>query len=766
MKGDPASRAQVLDHSRTVASTPSDARAAVSAVPHDPRSAREDLLGLALSIKEELRRRFARGDRPAVSEYLERFPELRADRERILSLLYEEYCLREEAGDAIDPEQFCQRYGSWRDSLASQLRYHRELSQMVSLPRRPVRFPEPGERILWFSLERILGSGGAGRVFLARDATLGGKRLALKLASDRSEEASLQGRLDHPHIMPVTLVEHDPETDLRVLCMPYYSGLPLTTVIERVHDQGTPRHASALWMALGSADDAEPGADPPRPDWNGFPARGSFADAAAWVILKLAEALAYAHGRGVSHRDIKPANILLTRRAGPQLLDFNLAHAPCDGRAAATAATGGTLPYMAPEHLAAFLDPARWDDVQPSADLYSLGLVLRELLTGQRPPVPDPRLPTPRAIAELLDQRQSTTPLGARLHNRHVPHALDAILTRCLAPRPAERYPGAAALAEDLRCYLARLPLRLAVNPSRRERAANWAYRRRWPLASSACCTGAVLFALAFGGSEPIEVRANQLLDQATDSLNHERLLEARKRYESLVELAPDWYKAHQGMGALALREKHRLDKRVKELLAAGRTAEARNLANDVPRLLRECEASYTKALALAASDRGIHESQIASLCGGRATARVLLGLEYQRQAAAQCDRSSGQPTQTPGSRARYEQARRCFHDALADLRTAIKIDVDQTDFHVEIHVARACLGLGDVASSFNRYDESAPYFQAALDHATAALDRADNPGFETEARQLIRILKERYAHDEAERRRSGKEPIKLTDVP
>jgi len=170
---------------------------------------------LTALAKEDLRCRFARGQRPAVASYLERFPDLQAERDRVVSLVYEEYCLREERGEPLDPDQFCDRYEPWRDSLESQLRYHRLLSQVVGPAPAPPRFPEPGERFRWFHLRSILGQGGAARVYLADDEELGGRRVALKVSPDRGEEPSILGRLDHAHIVPVLSVAREPETGLR-----------------------------------------------------------------------------------------------------------------------------------------------------------------------------------------------------------------------------------------------------------------------------------------------------------------------------------------------------------------------------------------------------------------------------------------------------------------------------------------------------------------------------------------------------------------------
>ena len=120
------------------------------------------------------------------------------------------------------------------------------------------------------------------------------------------------------------------------------------------------------------------------------------------------------------------------------MLDFNLSHSPHAADRAEAALRGGTLPYMAPEQLLAFLDPDGWNDVGESADIYSVGLLMRELLTGRRPESPDDSVPLPRAIRELLDRRVMGFG-SARALNPDVPHGLDAILARCLAYRPQER---------------------------------------------------------------------------------------------------------------------------------------------------------------------------------------------------------------------------------------------------------------------------------------------------------------------------------------
>ncbi len=451
---------------------------------------------LAELIKADLRLRFDNGQSPTVASYLEQFPELCQTDSRVLSLIYEEFCLREEGGDAPDVESFCGRYPRWKDSLIAQLQYHRLFSQAAGARPSAPRFPDVGECFEEFQLVSLLGRGGMSRVFLARDLSLGGKQVVLKVSLDRGDEPKLHGPLDHPHIVPANSVAFQPDKHLRGLSMPYHPGLALNVVLSRLNARARPRKAIELWHVLvnGSAKSLIACADPkkealltaevrragPRGDgWEGFPVRGTFAQGAAWLAMIMARALHYAHGMGTYHRDVKPGNVLLTLRHGPLLFDFNLAESPHSAQQAQEAIHGGTLPYMAPEQIEAFLNPALWGKVSARADVYSLGLVLRELLTGQMPELPDEKLSPARTMRKVLDRRPLLETKVRRINPR-VPHALEAVVTKCLAVSPDDRYRDAQAFAQDLERFLSHQPLLHATNPSGRERLNNWGRRHRW----------------------------------------------------------------------------------------------------------------------------------------------------------------------------------------------------------------------------------------------------------------------------------------------
>ena len=182
-----------------------------------------------------------------------------------------------------------------------------------------------------------------------------------------------------------------------------------------------------------------------------FLAGCDFVEAVCWLGARLAEALAYAHSLGVLHRDIKPANVLLNQYGRPMLADFNIATV-ASGAGGKEGSLGGTLAYMAPEHLDAFMlrDAAAGDAVKEPADIYSLGLVLFELLCGCRPFVCHdvPTGGTSATLRALADERRlGPPPLPAEAD---VPGPAAAVLRHCLDPAPARRYQSAEQLARAL----------------------------------------------------------------------------------------------------------------------------------------------------------------------------------------------------------------------------------------------------------------------------------------------------------------------------
>ena len=699
---------------------------------------------LAALAKADLQVRFDRGERPEAASYLDRFTALRDDRERVVSLIFEEFCLREERGERPEPDAFCGRYESWGDSLRMQIGCHDMLSQAVGATTPTRALPTSGDRFRSFRLGAVLGQGGSGRVFLANDESLGDRRVALKVSIDRGTEPAIQGRLDHAHIVPVLSVIDDPDTGLRGLCMPYRAGLPLDEVIRRIDPARRPRGARVLREILPLAGGAE---DPRLASWHGFPDRGTYPQGVAWVGAVLARALAHAHGQGVFHRDVKPANVLLAAREGPQLLDFNLSHARLDPSRAEAALRGGTLPYMAPEQLSAFLDPSAWDAVGEAADTYSLGLLLRELLTGNRPDPPEPGVPLSRGINAMRDRRA----LGfgsIRAENRDVPHALDAIVARALAFRPEDRYSSARALAEDLERFLARRPLIEAVNPSPLERTSNWLRRRG--AGRVAIFTGALAVAGVVAGSLLLaredSANASKHVAAATDNIKNGQWENGLAETYEAERLAPSLYTTYQARSKIQIELHHPSEAladitKAVDLAAATRPplkndqlalvyldqacllrqmklfAQSKVAYRNVLKLFPDCHTAYA-GLGIIANDEAQdyvsarrHFAKARSLIDGKKPEEFSIELIYSRyDATAQVD--LGRQSRKTGDAAAAKRwfdaaiqetqeetarAARVTSDELADVSPAEARDRKAELANLQIAEARARIGLADL---------------------------------------------------------------------
>jgi len=311
-----------------------------------------------------------------------------------------------------------------------------------------------GTRIQYFGDYEIIDEiarGGMGVVYRARQVTLN-RTVALKmiltgqLASEEEvrrffTEAEAAASLQHPNIVTIHEVgEHEGQ---QYFSMEYVDG---SSLAERVRQH-----------PLGAVKAAE-------------------------YVKTIAEAIHYAHEQGTLHRDLKPSNILIDESDQPQITDFGLAaKIEGDSELTASGAILGTPAYMPPEQAG-----ARRALIGPASDVYSLGAVLYELLTG-RPPF---QAATPLdTLVQVLEQE----PVSPKLLNAGIPDDLATICLKCLEKRPDGRYLTAGQLAEDLDRFLNQEPILARPASSLRKL---WSFTKRRPWAVTAVVSLIVTAAL------------------------------------------------------------------------------------------------------------------------------------------------------------------------------------------------------------------------------------------------------------------------------
>lgn len=447
-------------------------------------------------VRIELEFDWQRGQRPNLEVYFHRFPQLAETPNLLRAILFEEFRLRRQAGESPTPEDYQRRFGvdvrDWGDRLAPEINGRAEAA-----------LPEVGTQFLGFQLLAELGRGSFGRVYLARQGELADRPVALKISAESLGEPQVLAQLQHTNIVPIYSVHR--AAPFHAVCMPFLGSATLADVLRKFRGAGTlPASGKALVATMdvcksqtilpgrGSSPPSEPDGVLPEVEQTqamvDLPASSrdfavclktleglSYVNAVVWIGARLADGLAHAHERGILHRDLKPANVLLSDDGQPMLLDFNLSEDTKLGSDSAATFIGGTLPYMAPEHLAALQDGE--SQLDGRSDVYALGVILFELLTC-RYPYPIPKLRAEAMLPQLIDDHLGKPP-RIRDHNPAVSPAVEAMICRCLQPRAEQRYPTARQLQEDLERHLKDLPLCHIWEPSLRERAGKWARRTR-----------------------------------------------------------------------------------------------------------------------------------------------------------------------------------------------------------------------------------------------------------------------------------------------
>jgi formylglycine-generating enzyme required for sulfatase activity len=403
---------------------------------------------LAEMVKIDLERQWQHGHRVSLESYLEKFPELGTSEDVSADLIAAEYEVRLQFGAPAALEEYRRRFPHQAAEFVRWIaRGDSSSSGLGDKPRETAPWlPATFGR---YRISRRLGQGGMGAVYLAEDTRLG-RRVALKVpdfgpqespeARQRFlDEARTAATLDHPNLCPVFDAG---EIDGRpYLTMAYIEGQSLAGLI-----------GAEGWPESQAAD----------------------------LVRKLALALEEAHAKQVVHRDLKPANVMIKMKGGrrePVIVDFGLAHCdhPEQARLTRSGQVMGTPAYMAPEQIRGDLK-----EIGPACDIYALGVILYELLTG--------RLPFSGSGLAVAGQILTEAPLPPSRHRPGLDLRIEAICLRAMAKQAEDRYSSMAELAAALTDHLQAPAAPPALIPPRR-----W----RPPLVVAVAVFGVVLLGLA-----------------------------------------------------------------------------------------------------------------------------------------------------------------------------------------------------------------------------------------------------------------------------
>ena len=402
-------------------------------------------------VKVDLELQWKDGEMVMLEHYCSQYRDLGSKDQLPPDLVYEAYRVACQHGKSDSAERFCAEYPNQRQAVLA-LAERSVTASTAMIRKRSQRQYQPGEKIDDFELLTILGKGAFGQVFLARQRSLG-RQVALKITANHGSEARTMARLEHDNIVQVFSESVNEEADVRLLCMQYIPGTTLGKVIRKLSD-----NAKCSFRGADLLDTLDELTTAPAIFQAGaLKERETLAaldqvQTVCWIGERLSDALAHAHALGVLHRDIKPDNILLSIYGRPLLADFNLSLDPHDTGGTTAGMFGGSLAYMSPEHLDAFnpLDSTPATAVDERSDVYSLGMVLFELMAHQSP---FDDIPSSGDQFQVLEDLAAARRRGASRVGEITTvdcAILEPVLDRCLRPAPTERFQSATELTDAL----------------------------------------------------------------------------------------------------------------------------------------------------------------------------------------------------------------------------------------------------------------------------------------------------------------------------
>ncbi|MFE7801678.1 serine/threonine-protein kinase [Nocardia sp. NPDC057440] len=418
-----------------------------------PDGAQARLAVLTDLVRIDLRQRWIRpGLGKRITEYRKEFPEI--EHSPVLAdLVYEEFLIRRRHAP-VEAATFLAEY----PDLATEVRERLAavgadtVGDDAEIQSAPAELDSaqaaalvaelaPGQRVDDFDLRTDLGTGALGRVFLATQRSMQ-RLVAVRFSAGLSAAPRTMAQLDHPHI--VRVFDQRMPVDSAALRLVYMQYLPGGTALDLLAERRRvpePAGGALLLRAVDTAMEAKGEIRQTDSRVRAEIAELSWPETIAWIGRRLADALDYADRNGVAHRAIKPSNVLFTAEGIPKLADFAL-----HDTTRPTAQTDSS-PYRSPEELTAALDPAA-PEPDTRSDIFSLGVLLWEMLTGSLPFDDDTAATGPHD--SLDDRRHGVRSAALERIPADCPAALRRVLLTCLEPEPEQRWSNGATLAQQL----------------------------------------------------------------------------------------------------------------------------------------------------------------------------------------------------------------------------------------------------------------------------------------------------------------------------